>query len=324
MSASGATGKVRKKIMGIAGVDVSRKKKEYFYTKWIRPKFSKDMDVWSQDDVKGAKVGIVLQGGLAYEDNFTLETVKLYQRLFPSCPIIVSTWDNEKEEYIDKIRNSGADVVVNHFPEKIVGIQFINLQRETAMQGIKRAIEAHGCEYVAKTRTDERVYGQESFTYLMNLLSVFPVEKGGTKAEGRLISISMCSFKHRLYNVSDLFIFGKAGDVLRFFSPPFDTREHGNVLEGDDPVDYAKNRPGEIYFTTHYLESIGHSMKWTLEDSMECFRKYFIIVDTESMDLFWPKHTDMEYHFRRYREERLKEMTFRDWINIYAERQTRN
>ena len=48
------------------------------------------------DDVED--VGIVIQGGLVYENDYTIYTAKLYRQWYPKIPIIISTWKNEANE----------------------------------------------------------------------------------------------------------------------------------------------------------------------------------------------------------------------------------
>ena len=308
-------GIIRRKVVEILnqkGVDIYKKDPKFFYTHHTRPKSARDIEV-SNADLCGDNVGIVIQGPIKGECSFTLETVRLYKKIFPKSFIVVSTWDNEKTEYIDELRNTGVEIILNHYPEKIRGIQFINLQRETSMRGIQRIRKLSDCNYILKTRTDERIYSKNALEYLIKLLEVFP-QNVSSIPKGRIITTSLCSFTNRLYNASDLCVFGYTEDVERYFSPPYDYRDHGDVIEGDDPIRYAKQRPGEIYFSTNYLESIGHKIEWTFEDSRKCFRDYYIVIDSESIDLFWFKYHDKEYHYRSYSSSGLQQMTFADWL----------
>lgn len=296
------------------GINISKHKKHTYFTKWERPIFEKDVTEYETDNCKGKKIAIVMQGSVTTENHFTLETVKLYRKLYPTCKVIVSTWENQNQKEINLINDAGGILVVNKYPQVILGNNNVNLQRITSKEGIRVAKEL-GCEYILKTRSDQRFYASKVMTFLMNLLEKFPLQSH-VKAKDRIISISTCTFRNRIYNISDMFLFGEISDIEAYFSCPEDTREHGDILEADDPISYSKQRPGEIYFASHYIESLGFDLKWTKEDSDKYVKDYFIIVDAESVDFYWPKHTDDEYRFRKYANGSLKQITFKDWINM--------
>ena len=56
-----------------------------------RAKFCDDMKINYNLSGDITDVCVILQGPLKLENNFTLETVKLYTKLYPKCSIVVST-----------------------------------------------------------------------------------------------------------------------------------------------------------------------------------------------------------------------------------------
>ena len=61
---------------------------------------------------------IVMQGSLKLEENFTYETLKIYQKNFPNCPKILSTWKTEDAEEIQKIKDLGVNILLNDPPPR--------------------------------------------------------------------------------------------------------------------------------------------------------------------------------------------------------------
>lgn len=286
-----------------------------FFTYWTRPKYAADIECKVSNI---SDVAIVIQGPIQYEDDFTVETVKLYKKMFPNCEIILTTWSNEDKKVLDRIEEAGAVVLLSDMPKVMTGIDYsVNLQRKNSQRGILYAKEK-GYSFCAKTRTDQRIYEGSVLEFCIHMLKKFPIVDSGVMAKGRIISTSMGTFDNRFYNVSDLFLFGYTDDMLRYYSCPEDTREHTNEKAPEDKLLYSKRRTGEIWFSTHYIEAIGHKLLWTKEDNDYAMGNYYIIVDAESIDLFWRKYTRREYRWRTYSNRELGQVTFSDWYLMYC------
>lgn len=260
------------------------------------------------------KLTIVMQGPIMYKYDFTLETIKIYLKTFPNCPIILSTWDTENLEYLKKFENLGVSVLKNSIPE-INGLWNVNYQIKSTISGLQKA-KANGAEYVIKTRTDQRFYETNIKEYLFNLLEMFPLEKGICQNK-RLITLSMNTFKYRLYDISDMFLFGYIDDVIKYWDTPYETREI--FPSWTTLLEYCKLLPSEIGFCVKYIEKIGHKCEFSLRDSWECYRKYFCVIDASSLRLYWPKYTTNAFRWRNFigENELLEELTFKEWLSLY-------
>lgn len=87
-----------------------------------------------------------------------METVKLYKKHFPeNTKIIISTWNDENEKYLENFRLENVHVVLSEKPN-YPGISNVNYQIESSKNGLKYAKEKLNCEYAIKTRTDQRFY----------------------------------------------------------------------------------------------------------------------------------------------------------------------
>ena len=62
-------------------------------------------------------VSIIIQGPICRKEDFTLNSVKLYNHLFPSAKVILSTWKNEDESYIDLFRKLDCHILTNKYPD---------------------------------------------------------------------------------------------------------------------------------------------------------------------------------------------------------------
>lgn len=291
-----------------------RKKKKLFLTTHTRPVLAHDYDL-VPDYSLGFCVCIIVQGNLMYEDDFTFETIKLYRKLYPSSTIVLSTWDDEDESMITRIKLLGCHVIQSSKPN-LPGHGNLNFQIYSTNAGIKYA-EKIGAQYVLKTRTDQRICAPQSLTFLLNTLKNYPISLKRDDI-GRLVVMSNGCFSNRLYNVTDMLLFGKLSDIRNYFSAPYDNRYKVDYSQ-ENQIEYSKNRPGEIYLSTHYIERLGFELQWTKSDSEFYFRELFVVVDSESLDFFWPKYTDHEYRWRRYINNKMSQLTYRDWLRLYMQ-----
>lgn len=288
--------------------------KTYYYTYAKRPRNIGKVKYKSQS-YSSNKIGIILQGQIKKEDNFTFQSIELYHKLYPNCHIILSTWCNEDNEQMNKLKKLNYLTIVESEYPKIAGHGHINYQRLNSRNGILKAKEL-GCEYVLKSRTDQRIYANNSILFLKSLIEQFPL-KLDCKAKGRIAVCSLCTLKDRLYNICDMLLFGYTDDMLLYFSPDEAPKYDESFVipnEETNPVGYAQFRPGEIYFATKYIENCGFNLEWTFEDSDYYRNNLFIVFNSESVDQFWPKYGSKEYLWRSYNSFPHEVVTFEDWF----------
>lgn len=263
------------------------------------------------------RIGIVVQGPIVVESDFTLQSLLILRKAFPDAKILVSAWSSEDQAYLRKIEEQGFALLVNSPPQN-PGPRHINWQIYATLQGLQKL--ATDCDFLLKTRTDQRIYSADAAGLLLTLLNSFPVSPG-FKQKGRIIGSSLNSFRYRLYDLSDMFIFGFTDDVIRFWSAPFDPR----------PKTFFSREPGtfrelaqwnicEMYLTSKYLESIGRELKWTLEDSWAAWKEHFCVADATSLNLFWYKYRRyLEYRYKSYGgNPLLEEIDFPFWMSLYG------
>lgn len=302
-------------------MNISSYRLKKYYTFHERPKYSEDVEIIS-DNLESYDVGMVIQGPIKEEDDFTIETVRLYKKIFPGIKIVVSTWKTTNMNVVLKLEELNAEVLLldeKELPEN-VGIGHINHQIYTTSEGIRR-LKDMGCKYICKTRTDQRIYANNVFQYLITLLEAFPIQVV-SEARKRIVMINMGSFSDRYYNISDLFSFGTTEDMERYWCVDFDYRDVKTIDEkiksiGNDQKEFSRLRTGEIYFVTKYIETLKFELKWNVEDSEFYMANLFVIVDKESIDLYWRKYSDKEYRWKKYQKGILNEVNFKDWLIMW-------
>lgn len=260
--------------------------------------------------------GILLQGPIIAEDNFTLQTVKLYKHIYPNALIVVSTAAESDQALINAIQNEGVPVVTYQVPQ-FRGLSNINMQLCSTITGLNY-LKDKGVKYMLKSRTDQRCTKSMDFiSLMMDLQKAFPVNDAGIKK--RLIIASTNSFAARLYPITDMFMFGDIADMELYWNIPLDiATRHDDIL---DPAMFIKFKVAEGYLVNNFFKSVNFSPDWTAEDSDRFLSKYFCIVDQEQLDLYWLKYErffDIPYAVSdpQYKQRTRKE--FAMWLSAWS------
>lgn len=257
---------------------------------------------------------IVIQGPIVKENDFTLETCKIYKKIFNNSEtIILSTWDTEDKKYLKNFEAIGVKVLLSKAPD-FAGRANLNYQILSTMKGLKEG-EKLGCEYAIKTRTDQRFYSTNLSRDLFNLLKIYPPSPN-YNMHSRLIALSFNSFKYRYYGISDMFLFGNTQDMLKYWNSPLDTKkyeEYKTIKQKDLWQQYCS----ETYIASHFLKNIGVTPEFTLKHTWKIYKDLFIFIDKEILDMYWPKYTNLDSRWRLFRPNMLEEMRHSDWLNLY-------
>ena len=89
-----------------------------FYASFIkRPKYANKFVSIEEPCYENCNTAIIMQGPLVKENDYTVETVKLYDKIYPGSKIIVSTWENEDLSIINELLAlSNCTVLLNKYP----------------------------------------------------------------------------------------------------------------------------------------------------------------------------------------------------------------
>lgn len=309
-------------------------KTDKIYTYHVREKLSERISIkpFKINNNDNFKIGIVIQGPLLLKDNFTVETIKLYIRIFPKSKIILSTWYDEDEKTIDEISDLNVNVVLNKKSNMDMGFCNTNLQIISTYNGIIEA-EKLGCNYIIKTRTDQRIYAQNIEEYLISLLKKFPINKKENDMQNqRIIAINFFTAKYVPYNISDIFQFGFIDDMKLYWNGIDRRKKDEFLITGGELREKSfcgkekfYNQGSENYLAIRFLKRLSIKLNNTLEDYYNILRDRFIVIDKETLDLYWNKYTSNEYLVRKYlKEEKIinsEQFSYKDWFILYSYRQ---
>lgn len=267
-----------------------------FFNYKVRPKYSNAVSQQIiKTDTNPGELAIVLQGLPEQENDFTLETIRIYKKIFPGAILIVSTWDSVEKEVLEQYNREGCEIVVNRSFAPC-GYGNVNYQICTTLAGIRKAKEL-GAKYTIKNRSDQRIYKPFAFEYLKSLLEVFPVNSKIIPQSGRIVTIP--SGWGQMFNplyFQDFFYFGYTEDLINLFEIPYDTRDiasssnylketfkpcsHGQMCETLIP---------EIYIIRKFLEKY-QNVEATVFETWNLLKTLFIVIDDDDLNLYWPKY----------------------------------
>lgn len=282
-----------------------------FFTYHMRPQKSIDIDFFSKKEYP--EVGIVIQGPLVTEKDFTLETVNLYQKYFPKAIIVVSTWEDADIKVVKSIQNVKVEVLLNRKP-KFPGALNANMQIVSTMNGIS-FLENKGIKYILKTRTDQRIYQPNSLDLFYSLIQQYPSEKNGQTQ--KIISINFTTLKYRPYAIGDMCMFGHITDLKKYWDIEMDERNISkNDIYDKSIKELCKMNVGESFYCSSYLNKIGETTPLSINHSWNVYRQCFIVVDHEVVDLYWFKYDRIkEFRHRFYRKSLHELFTYADWTS---------
>jgi hypothetical protein len=260
------------------------------------------------------KNSILLQGPIARHKDFTYETVKLYNKIFPNIDIILSTWSDENENILQAIADLKVIIIKNKKPNYF-GISNINLQIISTSAGVKYAYD-NKYDYVLKTRTDCRIHAPDFFIHAFDLLGSYPLKEDiKLKQKERLLSISEGN-KYALFAAPDKNMFGRTADMLNYWTPPLDLRKECPGLNLKSTAEFGI---AESYFFKKYFEKIGLNIDYSLKWYWKKLAEHFIVMDWHSADIYWCKYNRFRElkatHY--YGPTSFDSFGFKDWLRVY-------
>lgn len=293
-----------------------------FFTFHVRPNDSLDTNNdcifesldWHSD------VGIVIQGPINYTNEFTFRTIELYKKNFPKISIVLSTWEDEDDEYCKKIEKLNVKVIKSRKPF-IVGSHNINYQIVSTQVGINY-LKTEGVKYVCKTRTDQRFYSKFLFDYFKLLLNQYKLKN--CSAKGRIIELSVNILRFRPWSMCDMFQFGYIEDLSLMWNLDLDSRTQSSLQYSSKQRkirEIAEDNIGEIYIHRNYAHIIGLESNVSYLDYYNNLKFAYIVIDKEEIDIIWHKYLPMEYawiHHPMYNSNQiLSRITHAEWVKLY-------
>jgi len=247
---------------------------------------------------------IVVQGPFVKKNHFTLNTLKLYRKIYPNIIIIYSGWDEDRD-CKDVLSEIGVKTIFSEFPSHS-GLGNLNYQIVTSSKGVALA-KSLGVDFVLKSRADQRMC---SGRFLEDLKQFFNEFSDSPQKPSKLIGISKGTFIHRVNSISDMLMFGKINDMVTYWSPPLDQRGKEKLAGGMTIFESVQAEIAEVYFFNNYIRSKKKKPVISYEFWFSSLAEFFIIIDSDMLNLYWPKYSSENNYYK------MPEVTFSVWLGI--------
>ncbi len=306
----------------------------YFFSYKLRPKKAEQLVSVEKQSPNADKFAIVMQGPLVQKHNFTLETVKTYERIYPGVFIIISTWKDENAEYIERIKKeTSCLIVLNEYPQ-YSGFLNGNYQMVSTVNGIKAAKEC-GKEFVFKTRCDYRFYKRGLLEFMHSMLLSYPCSDSPLYQRYRIIFTSgRRDDMYKPFFLGDQFNFGHVDDMLNFWDHK-EVKQNWSWKEFNkwcksEHFSWKQERQYTSILTKRYIKKMtGEEIDISVKAYWEYAKKYLIFFSAKDVDAYWCKYEE------RYEETQGVGEFYRDdsenmllsynwnfalWNNLYNEK----
>lgn len=306
-----------------------------------RPRKAKDFTQNTLSNVENKfLVGVVIQGAISVEDDFTLETVKLYKKKLKNAIIIVSTWSNTEKDIICRLKENGAYIVMSDDPREN-GLYNINRQVISSMAGIKKAKEL-GCTHILKTRSDQRFYKADLDCSLYSLQKKFSLSDDTVINQAHRIIVLQGTVGINIYRpffVSDFMYFGDINDIYNMFDNDLYDKRRFTTVQQNEYVKKVKDNcsvgkyliecsPEVKIFYSYVKKYINNNIEYTVKDYWAVIKDNFICVSNEEMGFYWPKYKSHFWentirlnYLEKDNNDNIETDTwnFFTWLNLYMD-----
>lgn len=277
-----------------------------------------------ESQISNNKFAFIVQGPIQLNHNFTMETIKYYSKQYPKSLVIFSSWEEDIKIIKQSSYEKNVHFLANERPN-YAGSLNINLQAISTKNAILYAKKLK-YTYILKTRSDCRVGAQNVLSYLFYLIQFYKLKNDLSSKQKKRIITTNFTLKHRLYGVSDIFMFGDADDLYKYFnilSSKSSENKFTTFIQKQRFKDVfffiEKKFCPEIYFFYEFFCKINKKLRWTVNDYLKKISQHFIIIDNQTIGLYWRKSKAFDRHFdpNTTLTNNSLEFNFSDWIKIF-------
>ena len=292
-------------------ISVIENKSNFFITFNMRPKYANKYPVFNDIYKNNFSVGIVITGLIEEKNDFLINSILIYKKIFKNPCIIVSTWEIKNKKTKLRLEEEKVIIIENEKP-KLEGILRINYQTTHASIGLKK-LKEFDIQYAIKIRGDQRINSTNALDYLFFIYKKYNHQN---EKFSSIVTISLDTFLFRPYSLCDMFHFGKVDDLIKYWDIQDDRKNILSMEITKSIRKFSEEEICEVFLCRNYLKKVGFAPDISISTYLEAIKKYFIIIDSESLDYFWMKYQRKEYFYRNYFAPNSKQINFSDWLSI--------
>lgn len=280
-------------------IQLYEQKEGEFLSLYRRPKTMEGVISIEESDEINKATAIIMQGQLVEENDFTLETVRIYRTLYPGATVIISTWTSDNPMLAKRLeKEENCVVVLSCYPEHS-GLLNLNYQVTTTLAGIKKAKEL-GKKYVFKTRCDYRFYKKGLLRYLYCLINEYPVDCSIDYQKYRIVAGGeVMNSMFRPFWLADQFNYGCIEDMYAYWNyelRPVDLgKEEVNRRITGEHMTWNERTLRQLAAEPDLVRSYiyrqeGKLPECTVREYWNRIRSQFVMVSREELGFYWVKY----------------------------------
>jgi hypothetical protein len=244
------------------------------------------------------KTAIILQGPIWYEDNFTLNTCKLYRMLYPSVDIYISIWDDDKLFTQKKWEDLRVTIIKTPKPQVLEQLGNIQLQTALVWSALTMA-KQNQVQNIFKSRADQRMLDPH-FLYGFHYYSCL-LEKNIQRITFGLHD----SIFHIPYKVNDQFMFGNIDDLMAYWQPDISAFMD---MTREVPNQFGPLSPEQLLFGRYLKTFKNLQLDYTSKQYRSACAELIAFSDEGTEAMVWIK-----YPFRYKPHWEFNDKSWRQW-----------
>jgi hypothetical protein len=275
--------------------------------------------------------GIVFHGKITNLETLTflIGNIKSARNISANISIVVSTYEDEfYSELKDAIYGLDIGLVLcqdigeldSDYPKSLCQ------QIETTSTGLNYLLSKNIAKGM-KIRVDQKINIESTILLVEKLFLAFPSCNGNTS--NRIWTTSYNSYLRRPLGASDMLMVGFTEDLAKYWSriSTADWMEFTRALSQKYPIDvYREFRIPETWLAARYMERMHIDLTSPEQANFVFWRDYMGIINSAHLNHHWLKSHEWlgsNFHtlnwFGKLLNQQLTEITFEDWVSIYAE-----
>ena len=275
--------------------------------------------------------GVVFHGKITNLETLTflIKNVESARSVSADISIVVSTYEDQfYSELKCAIRDLDVGLVVcqdvgelgHGYPRSLCQ------QIETTSAGLNHLLNLNIAKCM-KIRVDQNINIESTILLVEKLIPAFPGPHGNTS--NRIWTTSYNSYLRRPFGASDMFMVGHTKDLAKYWSRISTTEwlQFTRALSQKySHSTYQEFRIPETWLAARYLESMHVDLSLPERANYLFWRDYMGIINSAHLNHHWFKSHEWlgsNFHtlnwFGSLLNQKLTEITFEDWVTIYAE-----
>lgn len=190
---------------------------DFYLSCKIIPSGDMPISIYPHKQSTGFNIGIVIYGPVITENKFTLNSIKLYSRLFEDTNIVLTTNPSPKLASIKNANIPNVKIIENNLHTGDVLGNDVRSRILNCVSGLNY-LRKHDITHAIVIRSDFRLTYDNVSCYLQNLINYYVLDDTVGDQKSRIIICSKNTLRYIPFCFSNDFQFGHINDLLEYWN----------------------------------------------------------------------------------------------------------